>query len=136
MGGPDYCTTEGQTEVESVILGDSYEGFMPIGPESYSEVRYGNQGGAMLLFKVRALGPDVPACMTVDAVLEELDGTQIGSNQFSVSFAEDESGGSCSSQALPINLPYGTSFEGMGAVLIVRIGSVETSAEITMHEPG
>lgn len=131
---PDYCASLEEAQVSGLLLGDPYEGFAPLGPESYSEVQYGPQGGAMFFFKVRAIGAGLPTCMTVDVNLQADDGADLGSAQVSVRFLEDEGASSRTSQTLRINLPYGQSFEGRAATLTATIGPAEGRADVILHE--
>lgn len=131
----DLCSSTSQAQLTRIEVGDSYEGFMPLGPESYTEVQYGPQGGSMVFFKVRAFGVQVPQCMTVQVALTDASGAMMGRAEVSVNFYEDEDGLSKTSRPLQVTLFQGGPYEGKTATLQTQIGSAIENAEVTLHDP-
>lgn len=131
----DLCSAVGEAQVSRIEVGDAYEGFMPLGPESFTEVQYGAQGGAMLFFKVRAFGTQMPTCMTVQLRLTSDEGETMANTEVAVNFYEDQSGMSRTSRPLQLTL-YGIGpFDGQTATLHTQIGSAAMDAEVTIREP-
>ena len=131
----DLCSSTSQAQLTRIEVGDSYEGFMPLGPESYTEVQYGPQGGSMVFFKVRAFGVQVPQCMTVQVALTDASGEMMGRAEVSVNFYEDEDGLSKTSRPLQVTLFQSGPYEGKTATLQTQIGSAIEDAEVTLHDP-
>lgn len=131
----DLCLTAGEAQASRIEVGDRYEGFMALGPDSYTEVQYGPQGGAMLFFKVRAFGTQVPTCMTVQVRLTDDLGEVMGNAEVSVNFYDDQDGLSKTSKPLQVTLFGGGSYDGKTARLHAQIGSAARDVEVTMREP-